>query len=627
MAFVLVLLYAPGLLVALMLRLPPVPALAVAPAMSIAIVTGVGWVLGLTSLRWNPGVSLLLVGVPVVAAALIMALFPAIRRPWQDAVEGGSRQLWFAVGAVCAAASLITVITVAAMGDPAAIPQQPDTIFHLGVVASMHDSGILSATGAQDFLGFSPTGYPLGFHVVAAAAMSAAGSTTTVACTAVALVAAAAVWPIGLSALGAVMAPGTSMSFTAPLAGVLFAALPFFPMGYGVLWPFMVGFVLVPGVMVLVHAASWQGDVSTARLPTIFATVGGFLGLYLAHPSAVLGALIYSGLVGGVALGVGAVRSRTRGIGLFAAFMVALLPVVVIAALTRPGMFASGPLGPDISWASAVLDAASGAPMEAAPAWFAIIFVVLGIARPRGSWPCLGWVWIAVLGASGAYILNVANDSLFVRLLTWPWYNNPVRVAVMTSLPLVLLAAWGMTGLASRASRRRERASAVVAVCVLSAGVVVVGLDARARHVALLRPYYSPAADRWWITSGEAEDLRRLAAEVPQGAKVVANPWLGSSFLYPMSGTRMYFPTEKQRWTEQERIVADMAHAATLGSEVCAALGEAGVRFAIVGGDAPVYGRDQSEHDFRGVASIPDSDYWELQRTAGQYRLFRLTGC
>ena len=96
--------------------------------------------------------------------------------------------------------------------------------------------------------------------------------------------------------------------------------------------------------------------------------------------------------------------------------------------------------------------------------------------------------------------------------------------------------------------------------------------------------------------------------------------------LYLMTGTRI-LPTEKPRWTEQERAVADLADKVSAGSATCAALEEAGARFAIVSSDAPVYGRDQSERDFRGVNSIPESDGWELQRTSGPYRLFRLTGC
>ena len=87
------------------------------------------------------------------------------------------------------------------------------------------------------------------------------------------------------------------------------------------------------------------------------------------------------------------------------------LPVVVVAALTRPGMIASSPLGPDISWASAAKDAASGAPMEAASAWLAMVFVVIGITQPRGSWPRLAWAWIALAGATAVYVLNVAVDS------------------------------------------------------------------------------------------------------------------------------------------------------------------------------------------------------------------------
>jgi hypothetical protein len=626
MAFVLVLLYAPGLVVALMLRLPPVPAMAVAPAMSIAIVTGVGWVLGLTSLRWNPVVSLLLVGVPVVAAALIMALFPAVRRPWQDAVEGGSRQLWFAVGAVCAAASLVIVITVAAMGDPAAIPQQPDTIFHLGVVASMHDGGVLSATGAQDFLGFSPTGYPLGFHVVAAAAMSATGSTTTVACTAVALVAAAAVWPIGLSALGAVMAPGTSMSFTAPLAGVLFAALPFFPMGYGVLWPFMVAFCLVPGVLAIVHVGVVH-RATTRTVPAAVALALSLVGLYVTHPSAVLGALVYACCMVGVAVGVAAARSRSRGLGLTAAGLIVVLPAFVLATLARPGMVASSIVGPDATWLGTAWDVAAAAPMEAAPAWLAVILVAVGLARPQGSWPDLAWVWLAALGSTAVYVLNLAIDSPPLRLLTWPWYNNPPRVAVMTGLPLALLAGWGAIVVARRVGALRGRTVHRLAVAVLCVGVALIGVDAFARHGALLRPYYAPSADRWWITPDEAADLRELATGVPPDSGVVANPWLGSTFLYVMSGTRMLFPTEKPRWTADMLVIAEEGGSVKPGTEVCEALDRQDVRYAIVGGDAPIYGQVWAEQDYRGVASIPASDGWQLEQSAGAFQLFRLTGC
>lgn len=639
-AVALLVLFVPGLVAALLLRAPWLPALALAPGLSTTALVLVSVTSSVIGVPWGPVP--LIVG--VLAVWLTAAALGALIRRYAAAEEPG--RLPIAVLAVTGVAALcVALVLLPVSGTPEAFPQHPDTIFHLGAAQWMVEHHDASFLHALDFSSPSASGvYPAAFHTMVATVAQLSGAPVVVAASSFVLVIAGAAWPLGCIFLARTLfGSRLAVTLSAGVVSVAFSAFPFMLMGYGVLWPTLFGQTLLPGTLallaVVISAAPRESPPLTSRLRAAVLLLATLPGLAVAHVNALVTFLLFGCvMVAGVVLGK-AWQIRRAHPRLAATYALGLAVATGLAFFASTGnsskggrMLKFGAPGPELPRREAVYDVLLFARHGAGELWVLAALVAVGtvivIVRYRGR----RWVVAALIITAVLLFLNVGIDSPTVRLVTWPWNNQSVRLAPMVVLPAVLLAtvalATGAQFLQSRlATQTRIRPpSWTPAVAVPLLFLLVTGGGYVNTHRATLDPYFHPDYAHSWASKAELRALHTLARLVPSDAVVAENPWNGGSYMYVVSGRHMLFPTEKTRTPGDRTLLASRLDDVGRSTSVCAAARREHVKFAITGGRA-FAGAGKRARQYAGVDAVGSSDAFRKVAKEGTYTLYRMVSC
>ena len=649
----LILVFAPGVVSLLLLRLRPLAALSLAPVVTVAVLAGAGVAASLAGIRW--GVAPLLVAVALTW--LVCAGLGHLLRNRQVPRGDSSLAVWISLGLLSAFTVLLVVVLVS-QPSPENFPQHPDTIYHLADAQWMLDQGTISSLDAGRFQ--TPTWhgfYPSAFHGFTATISLLTGAPVVVSSSAFVLVIAGLVWPLGCISLAiTLLGRRPAVAVSAGVFSVAFTGFPFFLMGYGVLWPNLLGHTLVPASLAAVAVAvdaTAQDAAPGERLRAGVVALVALPALALAHPNALLTFLLMAGVLVAARLIRGARRAWPRrgpvvmvtlGLVLASTATVLALRVLKVASMAE-----SGPIGPT----DGPLEAAGAVLLFAAdrdtPLFAVSLFLILGAIVTMWREPPARWAVVALVGSLVLWWLNVAVDSELVRTLTWPWYNNAPRFQAIPVVPAVVVATAGTAWLsellsvrlvASRpdGTRRMRFASRLprtgagtagrrAAVAgVLALVVAALSLTGMRAHINVLTRYFQPTEARSWASDAELRALRSISTSLPPDAVVAANPWTGATYLYVVSGRRLLVPTEKTNYPGDVALLSASLDEVGSDPEVCAAAQRQHVEWAITGG-RPATRDEETLRQFRGVDAVGDSDAWQEVRTEEPYTLYRRVGC
>jgi hypothetical protein len=664
------LLYVPGTVAARLVRLPWSTAVGVGPAVGTTLLVGGGVASAAVGMPWGLLPVLLTTAAGWLVAGLLGLVLrrrgagasgvsgtgvPGARGGSRDSGQGGDRdpstdvdssragralmaQAW--VGGLAFAFLAVAVVLARVTGTPDHFPQHPDTIFHLGDALWMTQQRDVSVLHAFHFMATGRSGtYPAAFHVITATTSLLSGANVVVATQSAVLVMGGLVWPAGLVLLGrALLGNRPEVVAATAVSSVLFTAFPFTIMGFGVLWPNLFGQALLPGLVATAFAAlaRWmphRAPVGPA-VPAALVTVVGLPGLTLAHPNALICFLVLGYLAVAVAVLRSAWDLRSRPLAAVArvgALLVVTAAAAVASLVVRsPSMVATGEPGPERGLRAAVIDTVFFGPRHGAQLPLLTVVAVLGglvvlLRRHRGA----GWLPVAASVFAGLYLLNVAVDDDTARYLTWPWYNNAIRLAVAGSLPSALCAAAGFVALGTlvaRVARAVPTARAVATGLVLAAFLVVTHGYVYP-HQAFLRGYYHPSVAKSWASDDELRALRELSTRIPDGAVTAANAWNGGTYLYVVSGKPLLVPTEKALFDGDRTLLAARLDQVGTDPEVCAAARRQDVQFALTGGKPFAWAGAKRVALYAGIDRVGSSPAFSKVATAGPYTLYRLTTC
>lgn len=211
---------------------------------------------------------------------------PAPQRAGHSAAPGWA---WWLIGGVLGAV-LTGWHMIAILGRPDNFSQTYDNVFHLNAIRWILDNSNGSSLAITMTSGDGPAAfYPLAWHDIASLALKATHSGDVAAGNnAMVLVVPALVWVLGcfylLHTLGRVTRPGLIA------AGLLVSAFPSFPYflaSWGVLYPNMFGMSLIPATIALSYQALGLG---AHRLPLRTALPIGVLaifGMAISHPNTI----------------------------------------------------------------------------------------------------------------------------------------------------------------------------------------------------------------------------------------------------------------------------------------------------------------------------------------------------
>lgn len=660
--FAVVLAFGPGYAMGWALRVPVRLRVFYAPLLTFALVAVSAIVLGKTGIPWSLISFVPVAAVMVAAAAGVMHL---VGRRWPSAVPDASSEAaenwagntvplaWPVVGAVLGGFLTLHATQHMVFG-PEAFSQTLDNSFHMNAIRWIQEHGDASSLtlGAVAAANQEPTFYPAGWHDFVYLIYSTTGTSIATATIVMILLAAGIIWPCSLVAMCLSiphLRPLQALAIPALTCG--FFAFPGLLLFWGVLFPNLLGYALLPAfVALLLHMIQLMARREYSLVLSLSLTIlVGLGGLALVHPNAVVSAAVFAVpmLLGGVVqvLRTRGASRRERLVG--TGVLVALIAGCVTIWLSlRPSEEASDLWTAIMSEGEAVyqflflgLENANPLGGNFAPAYLLGFLALWGVGyllyKRRnlwliGSWMLVGYMWI---------IAASVPRGDFRLLMVAPWYTDHFRLAALVVFPAVLLAGIGLGGAVEGLFVRimhaipREK-HAKVAPAMMGASMVLVlvvaGLSSRtpAMHDATLQ-----VAERYKVTptsdilnQDEMNVINEIPKIVPKDDVIVNNPWDGSAYIYALADRHLTsYHFEFQTSPKYAAILNDLKDART-NPEVCRVVNEYKAHWYVHLENQGNFGPAQQKN-YDGMVAAIDTDVLTPVYSSGPMTLYRISAC
>lgn len=660
--FAVVLAFGPGYAMGWALRVPTRLRVFYAPLLTFALVTVSAIVLGKTGIPWSLISFVPVAAVMVAAAAGVMHL---VGRRWSSAVPDASNEAaenwagntvplaWPIIGAVLGGFLTLHATQHMVFG-PEAFSQTLDNSFHMNAIRWIQEHGDASSLtmGAVAAANQEPTFYPAGWHDFVYLIYSTTGTSIATATIVMILLAAGIIWPCSLVAMCLSiphLRPLQALAIPALTCG--FFAFPGLLLFWGVLFPNLLGYALLPAfVALLLHMIQLMVRREYSFVLSLSLTIlVGLGGLALVHPNAVVSAAVFAVpmLLGGVVQVLRARGASTRERLVGTGVLVALIAGCVSIWLTlRPSEEASDLWTAIMSEGEAVyqflflgLENANPLGGNFAPAYLLGFLALWGVGyllyKRRnlwliGSWMLVGYMWIVAA--------SVPRGD-FRLLMVAPWYTDHFRLAALVVFPAVLLAGIGLGGAVEGLFVRimhaipREK-HAKIAPAMMGASMVLVlavaGLSSRtqAMHDATLqvanRYQVTPTSDI--LNQDEMNVINEIQKIVPKGDVIANNPWDGSAYIYALADRHLTsYHFEFQTSPKYEPILKDLKDART-NPEVCRVVNEYNVHWYVHLENQGNFGPSQQKN-YDGMVAAIGTDVLTPVYSSGPMTLYRISAC
>ena len=640
----------PGFLVVLPARVPFATAIGLSGAVSASVLAVSAVVAPYLGLGWNPGTVALGTFVAALLTFLVRLLMGrflparASAQAWTERRTPG-REL-AALAAAAVAGCFIAYRFVQMFQQPGFLSQTADNIFHLNLVRYMQETDNASALAAGGVQGAGPAFYPSVWHSAVNLVAESAQVSIPYAANAVNIVIGAVVWPLGALFLTRVLFGSRPiLLFGAAVSASAFSAYPYLLLDWGVLYPNFYAMALVLpalglGVLLL---RGWRKDRSGVA-------VNGWLvlllcpGLAVAHPNALLVLMVAllplvtaawfawaKPLLARTTPGAG--RRAVLAAGAGAAGAAAWL-VVWIALRPLPVADFANTWQPYESTAQAVGEVLLTTHAAKPSAWATAVLVAAGAAallRLRDSrWLVAGYVLIGIL-----FVFAAGGENSPLRtFLTGGWYDDQNRLAAAVAVLGVPLAAKGAAVLADLAAGVLRRVRVPVAASAAVAAVAVLGAAFLVSQDTAVRPTvqkgmkaYSLDPHSDIMSTNEEELFEQIESIVPEDAAVAGNPWDGAAWVYLVSGRTAVFPHVQFPRTPERELIASKLRDAASDPEVCDALEELNVEYAVTSDELIYLPGNPAHEEFVGMDDLDEAPGFERVAQVGGVELFRITAC
>lgn len=647
----------PGLPLALLLRLRGLALLAGATAASFALITLSSLLGPALGLAWN---ALLPLGLGLL---VFLVTWPLFRRLSFRPAEPVLRSLGWPVLALLVAAVLIGSLVRAGLGSPETISQSYDNVFHLNLVQFILDSSDASPvhmTMAVPDRTFNF--YPNTWHATAALVSQIAGVSPIVATSAMIVVTTCLVWPIAI------------LFFTAPLLGPTrqprhlfaiavvasgFSAFPYLLLRWGVLYPNLLSTALIPIALGFLHAAlrrRYFGP-QIGGVSAWVALIGALGAGVAAHPNAMFG---FAAIAVPLTLATlpAFVRAAPNAWARAARVALVVVPFGVIFLLWGKLSTSDNTRDFESGVATAFISAATNAPLLDSRAWFATVLVVSGVIVALTT-KGIRWLAASYAVVIGLYTIASGTTGAFRTMVTGLWYNDANRLASLTvivAVPLAALALGRLTDVVAASGRPGvsvatgpvivppEGAASTPSTTSLSRmwspgastgliiALVIVAAAFGMRGASItqisgqINDLHRLDEDSWLLSTNEIELMEKADRVLPEDAVIAGNPWNGSALALTYAHRDVVFPHLGGDYGNDAAVIARELKDATPAA--CAAAERLGVNYVLDLGDLyAVGGSAKRELDYPGLTDVAASPALTPILSEGDAVLYRLDGC
>lgn len=635
----------PGLLMGLLVGLRGIAAWAIAPTLSVAVVSIVAAVLGKAGIDWSLGSALVGAAVAVVLTAVVALVLRGRSRgtvrsdPWPVTLAG--------LLGVVPAVLLGAVVVALGMGRPEELSQTFDAVFHYSAVAYILDSHnasslTLGALGNPN----TPAGfYPGAWHDFATLSVLSTGTSVPVAANLVTGVLAVLVWPLSCVLLvRQIIGRNTVALAMTGLFSLGFSAFPWGLMSFGVLWPNTLGLALVPAAIAVVLSLSGLAKddlIGRGRawvLAPFVLLAGGF-----AHPNSLFSiiAIAVWPVFTGIWRWSRRLREQGQGrrgtIGLAVSIVVFLAGWAFVATSAAFKNVRTFYWAPFESTARAVGEVLLNATNGRSSLWVVSIFMLVGLFlvwRVREQ----RWLVGAFATVGMMFVLTAANNRSYTQFITGYWYNDSYRLAAILPVLAVPLTVLGIvrageclrTWLSERPKPRFGRLGTVGLTVVLALLVIVAskGLYFRNQVSTLAFNYtgMEHSDDGTLADPREQAFYTRIAAKVPHDAVVANNPWDGSALVWALADRQVLFPHMDIAWSSEQKYLAEHLVNVATDPTVCSDVRRLHVGYLVIGEQRFWHG-DNRRASYPGIHDPGSKPGFQLVDSDGDLKLYKITAC
>ena len=653
--FAVVLAFGPGYAMGWALRVPARLRVFLSPLLSFALIAVSAIVLGKIGIAWNL-ISFVVVAVVLVATAAGLMWLVGRRWPALTSAEWPGNDVpvaWPVVGAVLGG-FLVLHMTEDMVYGPEAFSQSLDNSFHMNAIRWIQEHGDASSLtlGAVSAADQQPAFYPAGWHDFVSLIYSTTGTSIATATIVTVLLAAGILWPCSLVALSLSIPKLRRLQALAIPAMICgFAAFPGLLLRWGVLFPNLLGYALLPSfvaLMVYLVQVMVRGEYA-GLLSLCLAALVGVAGLALVHPNAVVSAVVFALplVLAGVAWVVRSreLTSRQKWVGS------ALLGLVILGCVgawwfLRPGASASNTWEPMLTEGEALyqflflgLENANQLRDTFNPSYLAGFLALWGagylLYKRRNLWLIASWVLIGYLWIVSASVPR----GEFRLLMVGPWYTDHFRLAALVVFPSVLLAGIGLGGAVEGIFVRimhaipREK-HAKVAPAMMGAAMVLVlavaGLSSRVPSVQettlAVSQEYRVTPTSVVLNQDEMNVINEIPKIVPKGDVIVNNPWDGSAYIYALADRHLTgYHFEFETSPKYSAIMHNLKDART-NPEVCREVNEYKAHWYVHLENQLNFGPD-AQKNYDGLVAAIDTDVLTPVYSSGPMTLYRISAC
>lgn len=650
-----VLAFGPGYAMGWALRIPARLRVFYAPLLSFALVAVSAIVLGKIGIPWSL-ISFVPVAAVLVAAAAGLMWLVGRRWPALASASWPGNDVpvaWPVVGAVLGG-FLVLHMTEDMVYGPEAFSQSLDNSFHMNAIRWIQEHGDASSLtlGAVSAADQQPTFYPAGWHDFVSLIYSTTGTSIATATIVTVLLAASFVWPCSLVALSLSIPKLRrlqALAIPAIIGG--FAAFPGLLLRWGVLFPNLLGYALLPTfVALMVHLVqSLLRREFSVLLSLGLSALVGIAGLALVHPNAVVSAVVFAlpMLLAGVVQVARSheLASRQKWVGSLLLVGVSIGCVGAWLVL-RPDKAASSSWFPILSEGDALyqflfLGLENGNQLGDTfnPSHVVGFLALWGVGyllyKRRNLWLIASWALIGYLWIIAATVPR--GD--FRLLMVGPWYTDHFRLAALVVFPSVVLAGIGLGGFVEglltwivRRVPRTARLNVATAGMGVAAVLVLVlaGLTSRVPSVQettlAVSKEYRVTPSSVVVTQDELNVINEIPKIVPKSDTIVNNPWDGSPFIYALADRHLTsYHFEFQTSPKYAAIINDLKDAAT-NPEVCREVKQYRAYWYVHMENQLNFGPD-AQKNYDALVEASATDLMTPVYSSGPVVLYRITAC
>lgn len=653
--FAVVLAFGPGYAMGWALRVPARLRVFYAPLLTFALVAVSAIVLGKTGIPWSL-ISFVSVAAVLVAAAAGLMWLVGRRWPALASASWPGNDVpvaWPVVGAVLGG-FLVLHMTEDMVYGPEAFSQSLDNSFHMNAIRWIQEHGDASSLtlGAVSAADQQPTFYPAGWHDFVSLIYSTTGTSIATATIVTVLLTASFVWPCSLVAFSLSIPKLRrlqALAIPAIIGG--FAAFPGLLLRWGVLFPNLLGYALLPTfVALMAHLvqALLRREFSVLLSLGLSALVG-IAGLALVHPNAVVSAVVFAlpMLLAGVVQ-----VSRSHELALRQKWVGSLLLVGVSIGcvgawlVLRPGASASNTWEPMLTEGEALyqflflgLENANQLRDTFNPSYLAGFLALWGagylLYKHRNLWLIASWVLIGYLWIIAATVPR--GD--FRLLMVGPWYTDHFRLAALVVFPSVILAGIGLGGFVEglltwivRRVPRTARLNVATAGMGVAAVLVLVlaGLTSRVPSVQettlAVSKEYRVTPSSVVLNQDEMNVINEIPKIVPKDDVIVNNPWDGSAYIYALADRHLTgYHFEFETSPKYSAIMHNLKNART-NPEVCREVNKYKAHWYVHLENQLNFGPD-AQKNYDGLVAAIGTDVLTPVYSSGPMTLYRISAC